>query len=983
MAGKTRESDVSSTASGANGEWEHEKNCIVCGSRVTKTPMGSNKRYGCKFCNHAVCSKCSPNRDLHPDTGKSERICNNCFKSKDDVEAKAQMAETIAQASSEIARLETQLQEATRARQNEEVMRVRKERECEELKGKVFALSCELSAASDQVHAVELEKVKGELSKLQEKTEGVERANEAFKIEIDQKKTELISYLTELKEAKSQLIDQRELQVQLKSAQDSLLKATSQVQDLQHANSALETATATLTDQLQLSQTTATRAETLQTQIKELESARNALQGQLAAKEKEASSHLTEALQRVKVAEAQLEEWETAKQRADQERTQEERLVTSKIAALQQTVSDFTAAAEEQRHACERKDALIESLEQQVREAHNALKTASETESTQLTQLRAKLQQAEEHSSSLQKTTEELSLTSKQAAIDLALVRSEVSTLTKDRDSLQSELRVLQVDLKSSQNSLEDWRQRCSAAQQEAAALSDKLAASVSALEGSQQLAQSERQRYTSEENALKRSHSQELESSRRHYELQIGALTAEIQTLKEKKATLDSTLEALNAVKEAKSKQELELTACQERLRTLEEVQSGLERRSNESLARHKAETESSAKLLESLREDKLRLTADLAQSGMATARAEERGKELAEERDRVGKELEELRLSLSRGENEQILTLVSENKELNLTAKQAVEQKHALESELRGQVLTCKSLQTQLEAAQGSLVQAHADLDRIKSLAQEREIEAVRLSQDLTASRDHANRLSAHISDLQQALEAKELEYTAKVRKMSEGGNAEVTRLEEQVQSCRLESVHLEEELHKARLDYARKAHDLEASQADLKAQLSSSKVTIAALQKDLAEEKATYDRDKATALELMDSLNLRLKTQSADLKALEQERTRLRGLLDSTQQSNEELTQHLTQERVSSIKKDKELQKTKKPREVVEDVEDLAVLERKAEEQDAVVRRLTAARSATKTMGERELEEQGFGRKRRGSDPSARDACRCAVF
>ena len=347
------------------------------------------------------------------------------------------------------------------------------------------------------------------------------------------------------------------------------------------------------------------------------------------------------------------------------------------------------------------------------------------------------------------------------------------------------------------------------------------------------------------------------------------------------------------------------------------------------------------------------------------------------------MGKELEELRLALNRGENEQIRTLVSENKELNQTAKQAIEQKHALESELKGQVQTCKSLQIQLETAQNSLSQARSDLDRVKSLAQDREIEAIRLSQDLTASRDHANRLSAHISDLQQALEAKELEYTAKVRKMSEGGNVEVARLEEQVQSCRLESVRLEEELHKARLEYARKAHDLEAGNADLRGQLTTSKAAIAALQKDLAEEKATYDRDKATAMELMDSLNLRLKTQSADLNVVEHERTRLQGLLDSTQQNNEELTQHLTQERVSSIKKDKELQKTKKPREVVEDVEDLAILERKADEQDAVVRRLTATRSTVKTMGERELEEQGFGRKRRGSDPSARDACRCVVF
>jgi hypothetical protein len=955
MAGKARENDVSSTTSGANSEWEHEKNCVVCNTRVTKTPMGSNKRYGCKFCNHAVCSKCSPNRDTHPETGKSERICNNCFRAKDGQEIKSQMAETLAQACSEIARLETQLQEATQAKQTEEVMRVRKERECEELKGKVFALSCELSAAADKGLSAELERVKQECLRQQGRADSIESANEALRTDLDSKKTELIHYLTELREANNKLSDQKELQVLLKAAQDTV---HSQAQDLQRTNSS----TAALKEQLRLSQTltqeSQAHTQTLEEQIRELER-------QLSAKGN-VQLELSEALRRAKEAEAQRVELETAKERADKERAQEERLVTSKITALHQTVSDFTAAAEKQRQACEHKDAQIANLQQQLR-------ATSEAESTQLTHLRARLREAEEHSTLLEKDKNQIALTYHQATADLQRAQTETSDLAKDRDFLRSQLQSLQVDFKSCQNSLEDWRQRCSSAQQEAAVLSDKLSASVSALEGSQKLVQAERQRHTSEENALKRVHSDELESTRRNLELQIRSLTAETQVLKDKATTLAVTLETLTGVKEAKARQELELTACQERLRTLEEVQVGLERRYDESVERHKTETESSAKLLENLREDKLRLTAELAQSEMAIARSEEKGKNLAEERDRVGKELEDIRLALNRGENEQIRTLASENKELNRALKQTVEQKHLLEAEL----VTCKSLQAQLHSAQVSLSQTRTDLDRAKALAQEREIEAIRLSQELTASKEQGNRLNAHIAGLQQALEARELEYTAKVRKMSEGGSVEVTRLEEQVQSYRLQSAHLEEEVHQARLENARKVHDLEA----LSAELNSSKATIVALQRDLAQEKATYDRDKATALELMNSLNLRLKTLSADLQTSEQECTRLQGLLDSTQESNEELTQHLTLERVSSIKKDKELQKTKRPREVVEDVED--VLERKSGEQDAVVRRLTAGRSATKTMGERELEEQGFGRKRRGSDPSARDACRCSVF
>ena len=953
MAGKVRESDVSSTTSGANGEWEHEKNCIVCNTRVTKTHMGSNKRYGCKFCNHAVCSKCSPNRDVHPETGKSERICNNCFRAKDGEEIKSQMAETLAQACSEIARLETQLQEAVQAKQTEEVVRVRKERECEELKGKVFALSCELSAAADHGLSAELERVKQECLRQQGRANSIESANEALKTDLDLKKTELIHYLTELKEANNKLSDQKELQVQLKAAH-------AQVQDLQRTNSSLETATATLKEQLLLAQTltqeSRAHTHTLEEQIKELER-------QLSAKGN-VQLELSEALRKVKEAEAQLVELETVKERADKERAQEERLVTSKIAALQQTVSDFTAAAEKQRQACEHKDAQIVNLQQQ-------LQATSEAESTQLTQLRVKLQEAEEHCTLLEKDKSQIALNYHQVTADLQRAQSETSDLAKDRDFLRSQLQSMQVDFKSCQSTLEDWRQRCSSVQQEAAVLSDKLSASVSALEGSQKLVQTERQRHTSEENALKRAHSDELESTRCNWELQIRSLTAEIQVLKDKAITLSATLETLTGVKEAKARQELELTACQERLRTLEEVQVGLERRYNESVARHKTETENSAKLLENLREDKLRLTAELAQSEMAIASSEERGKNLAEERDRVGKELEEFRQALNRGENEQIRTLASENRELNRALKQAVEQKHLLEAEL----VTCKSLQAQLDSAQVSLAQTRTDLERVKTLAQEREIEAIRLSQELTASKEQGSRLNAHIAGLQQALEARELEYTAKVRKMSEGGSVEVTRLEEQVQNYRLQTVRLEEEVHLARLENARKAHDLEA----VSAELDSAKGTIAVLQRDLTQEKATYDRDKATALDMMNSLNLRLKTLSADLQTSEQECTRLQGLLDSTQESNEELTQHLTLERVSSIKKDKELQKTK--REVVEDVED--VLERKSGEQDAVVRRLTAGRSATKTMGERELEEQGFGRKRRGSDPSARDACRCSVF
>ena len=57
--------------------WRKEKACFLC-----EAPLGHSllraKKHGCKFCLHAVCSDCSPNRKTNQRTGKEQRICTSC-----------------------------------------------------------------------------------------------------------------------------------------------------------------------------------------------------------------------------------------------------------------------------------------------------------------------------------------------------------------------------------------------------------------------------------------------------------------------------------------------------------------------------------------------------------------------------------------------------------------------------------------------------------------------------------------------------------------------------------------------------------------------------------------------------------------------------------------------------------------------------------------------------------------------------------------
>lgn len=57
--------------------WRKEKACFLC-----EAPLGHgllrSKKHGCKFCLHAVCSDCSPNRKVNKRTGKEQRICTSC-----------------------------------------------------------------------------------------------------------------------------------------------------------------------------------------------------------------------------------------------------------------------------------------------------------------------------------------------------------------------------------------------------------------------------------------------------------------------------------------------------------------------------------------------------------------------------------------------------------------------------------------------------------------------------------------------------------------------------------------------------------------------------------------------------------------------------------------------------------------------------------------------------------------------------------------
>ena len=52
------------------------KECLSC--KISLGKQGS-KKYFCHFCYGAVCTDCSMLEIYHPETGKNERSCNNCY----------------------------------------------------------------------------------------------------------------------------------------------------------------------------------------------------------------------------------------------------------------------------------------------------------------------------------------------------------------------------------------------------------------------------------------------------------------------------------------------------------------------------------------------------------------------------------------------------------------------------------------------------------------------------------------------------------------------------------------------------------------------------------------------------------------------------------------------------------------------------------------------------------------------------------------
>lgn len=73
-------SSIPDTPETSANPWRKERTCLLC-----QTPVGHGflrtKKHVCKFCLHAVCSTCSPNRRYSEKTRKQERICTNCEES--------------------------------------------------------------------------------------------------------------------------------------------------------------------------------------------------------------------------------------------------------------------------------------------------------------------------------------------------------------------------------------------------------------------------------------------------------------------------------------------------------------------------------------------------------------------------------------------------------------------------------------------------------------------------------------------------------------------------------------------------------------------------------------------------------------------------------------------------------------------------------------------------------------------------------------
>lgn len=98
----------------ASRNWRKEKACFLCDA-----PLGHGllrtKKHGCKFCLHAVCSDCSPNRKINKRTGREQRICSSCEETEEPNERALRRAATsldILTETEEKLKLETALRQS-------------------------------------------------------------------------------------------------------------------------------------------------------------------------------------------------------------------------------------------------------------------------------------------------------------------------------------------------------------------------------------------------------------------------------------------------------------------------------------------------------------------------------------------------------------------------------------------------------------------------------------------------------------------------------------------------------------------------------------------------------------------------------------------------------------------------------------------------------------------------------------------------------
>ena len=58
--------------------WKNEKTCRKC-QRELGMGLNRARKHFCKFCYHAVCSDCSPQKVMHPEDHEPLRICDTCL----------------------------------------------------------------------------------------------------------------------------------------------------------------------------------------------------------------------------------------------------------------------------------------------------------------------------------------------------------------------------------------------------------------------------------------------------------------------------------------------------------------------------------------------------------------------------------------------------------------------------------------------------------------------------------------------------------------------------------------------------------------------------------------------------------------------------------------------------------------------------------------------------------------------------------------